>query len=88
MQWKIPFQKQSFLFPAGKSAGEPGGEDEAQHAQAGQAEEGQVQRVQTVRPFHIFTQKLDIKNSPISQQIQQAENMIICEIWRENTGMR
>ncbi len=43
MQWQIPFQKQSFLFTAGESAGEPGGEDAAQDAQAGQAEEGQVQ---------------------------------------------
>lgn len=42
MQRQISFQKQSFLFTAGESAGEPGGEGAAQDAQAGQAEEGQV----------------------------------------------
>jgi len=64
MQGQIPFQKQPFLFTAGESAGEPGGESAAQDAQAGQAEEGQVQRVQAVRPLHHRTHKLDVENSP------------------------
>lgn len=64
MQRQIPFQKQPFLFPAGESAGEPGGEGAAQDAQAGQAEEGQVQIVQAVRLFHHCTHKLDVENSP------------------------
>ncbi len=64
MQWQIPFQKQSFLFTAGESAGEPGGEGAAQDAQAGQAEEGQVQIVQAVRPFHHRTHKLNVENVP------------------------
>lgn len=64
MQGQIPFQKHSFLFTAGESAGDPGGEGAAQDAQAGQAEEDQVQRVQAVRPFHHCTHKLDVENSP------------------------
>ncbi len=89
MQRQIPFQKQSFLFTAGESAGEPGGEGAAQDAQAGQAEEGQVQIVKAVRLFiTIAHTNWTLRIPPISPQMQQAENRIICDERQDKTGMR